>query len=84
MAGIRVLLHLVPFMCAVYGKGGGGDKKEKVVIPDVIVTQKPPTVQLDGNVVLTCSFPTLAAPKSLFWFKADDILFAYTGTQKSD
>ena len=45
------------------------------------MTQNPSTVQLDGNVMLTCSFPKLSAPKSLFWFKADDILFAYTGDQ---
>ena len=72
------LLLLWAPLCTGKGGGGGGDEEE---VGKVTIAQSPETVVLGASVKFTCSFPTIADARTLYWFKFDDILYANTGQQ---
>lgn len=56
----------------IVGKGGSSSN---VVVSPVTITQIGAS-GIGTNVKLRCDFPSVQNPNSLFWFKANDIIYA--------
>ena len=74
-----MLLWVFTLSSLCWAKGGGGGDEEEV--GKVTISQDPDVVILGGSVKFTCTFPTIADARTIYWFKSNDILYADTGKQ---